>query len=167
MFLLMRPLSPCIHPSLAAAILLLVGACSQTAPADTANIRTTITAANATFARAVRTNETELLGEHFDGEILQSLSAGIVRAKERGTYSESELIDVEWGDIRTDESVATASNTETWQHTHFDATSGRCAFRIPARSVKQTFHLQRRGERWVIVRIVDDPANPRAERLPC
>jgi hypothetical protein len=163
----MRGLSSRTHLCRAAAIWLLVSACSQESPTDAANIRTAITAANATFTRAVRTNEPELLHGHFDGEILQSLSESIVRAQARGTYAESQLVDLEWGDIRIDDSVATASTTEAWQHTHFDAKSRKCAFRIPARSVKQTFHLQRRGERWVIVRIVDDPANPRAERLPC
>jgi hypothetical protein len=130
-------------------------------------LRSTLTRANQAFIRAVRSNDPAQLSPYYAEEMLASLSRSIERAKEAGRYSVSELQDLRWHEVRVRDGKAQVETTERWKHTHRFVATDDCAFVVPARDVRQTYHLERRSGGWVITRVVDDPENEPSKTIPC
>ena len=130
-------------------------------------LKATITSANQAFIRAVRSGDPAPLRPYYSGEILESLAKSIERARAAGRYSVSELQDVRWREVRVREGRAQVELTERWKHVHHFVATGKCSFVVPARDVRQTYHLEKSSSGWVITRIVDDPDNEPSRAVPC
>lgn len=123
--------------------------------------------ANMAVMRAARTNDAKVMSQHISGELLESLSQSMGKAKERGTYTVSELQDLRWGDMRLRGDSARVVTTERWRHTHYAMGTDKCIMVFPARDLVQTYFLEKGSRGWQITKSEADPKSPRPKSEPC
>lgn len=123
--------------------------------------------ANMAVMRAARTNDAKVLSQHISGELFEALSQSIARAKERGTYTVSELHDLRWGNMRVRGDSAEVVTTERWRHTHFAVGTDKCFMVYPVRDLVQTYRLEKGARGWRITKSVANPGSPRLQSIPC
>jgi hypothetical protein len=153
-----------------AALLFLSLACAEDQPVSEevrAELRRTIMNANMAVMRAARTNDAKVMSQHISGELFEALSESIDRAKERGTYTVSELQDLRWGNMRVRGDSAEVITTERWRHTHHAVGSNKCVMVYPARDLVQTYRLEKGSRGWRITKSEGDRRSPRPEGKPC
>ena len=149
-------------------LLIALVACAAADGGDVpADLRAAVSQANEAFAAATRSLNVDRLSEHFDGQILESLSASVARAQQEKRYAVSTLNRIEWIDAEVNGDEADVVTVENWSHQHLRVGTDECLFQIPARDVRQTYRLQRSGAGWKVVGIIDDPANDAAQRTAC
>ena len=79
----------------------------------------------------------------------------------------SELLDTTWGEIRAQDKRAEVEVAEKWQHAVYSAVTDKCLFKVAARVVRQTYHLEKTPGGWGITEVVDDPKNEPAKMAAC
>ena len=153
------------------ALLLLALACGTDEQPVSEEVRSdlqrTIMNANVAVTRAARTNDTKVMSQHISGELFEALSESIDRAKERGTYTVSELQDLRWGDMHLRGDSAEVVTTEKWRHTHYAVGSDKCVMVFPATDLVQTYYLEKGSRGWTVTKSVGDPRSPRPKQSPC
>lgn len=149
------------------ATILLLGGCSTTHALPSPELKAAVERANQAFVRATRSADPSQLVCCFTGESLRNLTASVQAARDRGHYAVSTLESMTWGPATQAGDTATVVTTERWEHIHRRRSDDGCVVRVPARDVKQTYHLTRREGSWVVERIMDDPGNPPSRPAEC
>jgi hypothetical protein len=152
-----------------AAVVLLALACREEPPPSPTvlEVRRAIDEMNAAWIRANRTADPALMEGHVAGELKESSRRTYASMRAAKRVADSRLLEVEWGDATIRGESATIELTERWEHTFFVIGTGRCFGKVPARTIRKTYTLERLDGRWIPVRSVDDPDNPKMELVPC
>ena len=102
------------------ALLLFAFACSAADPEKVpADLQGAASRANEAFATATRTLNAQPLTDHFEGDILKSLSASVARAQQEERYAVSKLNRIEWAGVEVSGDSADVITIENWSHRHF------------------------------------------------